>query len=98
MTASDVAITSDLSSNDSITVHAKSVAPGFFSKLFGINTVNVGASATARAGFASQALYVAPMVVSKYHPLLAGSGCPVLQARDDARLRQGWARRAPSEC
>jgi Flp pilus assembly protein TadG len=76
VTASDVSITSDLSSNDSITVQAKSVAPGFFSKLFGINSVNVGASATARAGFASQALYVAPMVVNQTHPLLAGSGCP----------------------
>jgi Putative Flp pilus-assembly TadE/G-like len=73
---SDVAITSDFSSNDSITVQAKSNAPGFFSKLFGIDTVKVGASATARAGFAAQALYVAPMVVSKSHPLLAGSGCP----------------------
>jgi Flp pilus assembly protein TadG len=76
VTASDVSITSDLSSNDSITVQAKSTAPGFFSKLFGINSVNVGASATARAGFASQALYVAPMVVNQTHPLLAGSGCP----------------------
>jgi Flp pilus assembly protein TadG len=76
VTASDVSITSDLSSNDSITVQAKSTAPGFFSKLFGINSVNVGASATARAGFASQALYVAPMVVNRTHPLLGGSGCP----------------------
>jgi Flp pilus assembly protein TadG len=77
VTSNDVAITSDLSSNDSITVQAKSVAPGFFSKLFGINTVNVGATATARAGFAAQALYVAPMVVSKFHPLLmGGTSCP----------------------
>ncbi|MGZ4409744.1 MAG: pilus assembly protein TadG-related protein [Gaiellaceae bacterium] len=72
----DIAITSDLSSNDSIAVQAKSNAPGFFSKLFGVNSVKVGASATARAALAAQALYVAPMVVSKYHPLLAGAGCP----------------------
>lgn len=78
LAANDVAITSDFSSNDSITVQAKSVAPGFFSKLFGINTVNVGASATARAGLPAQALYVAPMVVSKYHPLLGGTGCPCI--------------------
>jgi len=38
--------------------------------------VKVGASAAARAALPAQALYVAPMVVSKYHPLLAGSGCP----------------------
>ena len=76
VTANDIAITSDLSSNDTIAVQAKSNAPGFFSKLFGIASVNVGASATARAALAAQALYVAPMVVSKFHPLLGGSGCP----------------------
>jgi hypothetical protein len=72
----DVAITSDISSNDSIAVQARSDAPGFFSKLFGIDSVRVGASATARAALPAQALYVAPMVVSKKHPLLAGAGCP----------------------
>lgn len=72
----DIAITNALSANDTISVQAKSNAPGFFSKLFGIASVNVGASATARAALATQALYVAPMVVSKYHPLLAGNGCP----------------------
>jgi Flp pilus assembly protein TadG len=72
----DIAITSDLSSNDTIAVNAKSNAPGFFSKLFGIDSVKVNASATARAALAAQALYVAPMVVSKFHPLLAGPGCP----------------------
>jgi Flp pilus assembly protein TadG len=72
----DIAITSDLSSNDTIAVNAKSNAPGFFSKLFGIDSVKVNASATARSALAAQALYVAPMVVSKYHPLLAGPGCP----------------------
>jgi Flp pilus assembly protein TadG len=76
ITANDVAITSDFSSNDTIRVQAHSTAPGFFSKLFGINTVNVGASAAARADLPAQAMNVAPMVVSKLHPLLHGSGCP----------------------
>jgi hypothetical protein len=76
LASNDVAISSDLSSDDTITVNAHSVAPGFFSKLFGINTVNVGASAAARAALTGQALYVAPMVVSKYHPFLHGAGCP----------------------
>ena len=76
ISTNDIAISSVLSSNDTIAVQAKSVAPGFFSKLFGIDSVNVGATAAARAGLASQALYVAPMVVSKSHPLLAGAGCP----------------------
>jgi len=76
VSTNDVTISSDLSSNDSIAVQAKSDAPGFFSKLFGIDSVKVGASATARAALAAQALYVAPMVVSKDHPLLGGTGCP----------------------
>jgi Flp pilus assembly protein TadG len=77
LTTNDISISSDLSSNDTITVDAHSDAPGFFSKLFGINTVKVGASAAARAALPAQALYVAPMVVSKFHPLLYGSsGCP----------------------
>jgi hypothetical protein len=74
--ANDLAITSDLSANDTITAQARSDAPGIFSKLFGIDVVKVGASATARAALPGQALYVAPMVVSKLHPLLAGAGCP----------------------
>jgi len=76
ITTNDVAISSAFSSNDTITVQEKSDAPGFFSKLFGINTVKVGASAAARAALPAQALYVAPMVVNKLHPLISGSGCP----------------------
>jgi Flp pilus assembly protein TadG len=76
LSANDLSITSGLSANDTITANAKSDAPGFFSKLFGINVVKVGATASARAGLPTQALYVAPMVVNKLHPLLAGSGCP----------------------
>jgi Flp pilus assembly protein TadG len=76
VSANDIAISSDYSSNDTITVQEHSTAPGFFSKLFGINVVNVGASAAARAYLPAQAMYVAPMVVSKNHPLIAGAGCP----------------------
>ena len=72
----NVTISSDLSSNDTITVDAKSTAPGFFSKIFGINVVDVGASAAARAELPTEAEYVAPMVVSDQHPLLRGAGCP----------------------
>ena len=76
ITSNDIAITSGPSANDTISVQAHTDAPGFFSKLFGIDVVKVGASAAARAGLADQALYVAPMVVNKVHPLLGGSGCP----------------------
>jgi hypothetical protein len=76
ITANDVAISSDYSADDTISVQEHSTAPGLFSKLFGINIVNVGASAAARAALPAQAMYVAPMVVNKLHPLLAGNGCP----------------------
>jgi hypothetical protein len=74
--AADISISSGFSADDTITVQAKSTSPGFFSKVFGVNVVNVGASAAARAGLPAEAQYVAPMVVSDQHPLLGGSGCP----------------------
>lgn len=62
--------------NDTIRVKSSKDAPGFFAKVFGIDSVKVSASAQARADLPAQALHVAPMVVSEKHPLLAGSGCP----------------------
>ena len=76
VSAQDVTISSALAANDTITVDAHASAPGFFSKLFGISSVGVGATAAARSDIPTQALHVAPMVVSKDHPLLGGSGCP----------------------
>lgn len=76
VSSSGVSITSNLSANDTIDVQASSTAPGFFSKVFGIDFVNVGASAAARAALPAEAEYVAPMVVSDQHPLLRGAGCP----------------------
>ena len=71
-----ITISSGLGANDTINVQAQTTAPGIFSKIFGIDTVNIGATAAARAALPAQAEYVAPMVVSDKHPLLAGSGCP----------------------
>jgi hypothetical protein len=72
VTANDVTVSSSLTTDDTITVNASSNAPGFFSKLFGIVKVDVGASAAARSAVPTQALHVAPMVVSEQHPLLKG--------------------------
>lgn len=80
VSASGISISSDLSTNDTISVHANNSAPGFFSRVFQINSVNVDASAVARSALPSQALAVAPMVVYYKHPLLAGSGCPCFHA------------------
>jgi Flp pilus assembly protein TadG len=53
-----------------ISVTAKQTAPGFFSKVFGVNIVNINAKAQARTDAPEQAQYVAPMVVSCDHPLI----------------------------
>jgi hypothetical protein len=58
-------------------VKVKKSAPGIFTKLFGINSVNVGSKATARTALISSAKYVAPIVVKNTHPKLLGTpGCP----------------------
>jgi hypothetical protein len=47
-----------------------------FSKIFGINSVNVGATAAARTGSMAQAKFVAPIVVNKLHPMLNNCSGP----------------------
>ena len=51
---------SSLGVNDTITVHLTRPAPGVFTKLFGVNSVTVGAHASARASLMQQAQYIAP--------------------------------------
>jgi secretion/DNA translocation related TadE-like protein len=63
--------------NDTIKVTVKKPANGVFTKLFGVNSVNVGSKATARTALISSAKYVAPIVVRNIHPKLLGTvGCP----------------------
>jgi putative Flp pilus-assembly TadE/G-like protein len=54
--------------NDTVTVRVNRDAPGIFSKLFGINSVNVHATAKARAGGLQSAKWVAPIAVNVLHP------------------------------
>jgi hypothetical protein len=56
--------------NDTVSVRVEAPAPGFFSRLFGIHSVRVGAEAAARAGDPGEARYVAPIVVDEEHPAL----------------------------
>ena len=56
--------------NDLITVDLARPAPSFFTKLFGVDSVQVNAHATARAGVPSRARYVAPITVNEQHPML----------------------------
>jgi len=56
--------------NDTITVSGSRPAPGFFSKMLGVNSVTVHATATARVGGLSAAKWVVPIVVDEKHPKL----------------------------
>jgi Flp pilus assembly protein TadG len=77
LSSSDIQITKGLSTNDTIQVHVRRAASGVFTKLFGVNSVNVGSTATARASLMQSAQYVAPIGVNIKHPMLKGtSTCP----------------------
>jgi Putative Flp pilus-assembly TadE/G-like len=56
--------------NDVIKVTMKRPAPGFLSKLIGVQSVTVNALASARAGIPGRARYVAPITVNEQHPML----------------------------
>jgi Putative Flp pilus-assembly TadE/G-like len=56
--------------NDTISVGVKRQAPGVFAKIFGINSVDVAAHASARSGGIDEAQYAAPIAVDRKHPLL----------------------------
>jgi hypothetical protein len=70
LTPSQITIASDITTNDTIKVHLSAPAPGFFSKLFGLSSVTVGAGAAARSDNVGAALRVAPIVVNWLHPKL----------------------------
>jgi putative Flp pilus-assembly TadE/G-like protein len=72
----EISITSTTFGPDTITVDAEAPTPGFFARLFGIDSVTVAARAKARAGGINQAKYVAPIVVHVNHPkLVCGVAC-----------------------
>jgi Flp pilus assembly protein TadG len=72
-----VNFSSSFGPNDTIKVTVKRSAPGIFTRLFGVSSVNVGSKATARTALINSAKYVAPIVVKNVHPKLLGTpGCP----------------------
>jgi len=70
----NVTFTTKITSNDTVTVSVKRTAPGFFAKIFGVKSVSVGATATARSEPVSQAFGVAPITVHYKQPLLHCTG------------------------
>jgi Putative Flp pilus-assembly TadE/G-like len=87
---SQITISSDVTANDTIKVQISAPAPGFFSKLFGLGSVTVGAGAAARSDNVAAALHVAPIVVNWQHPKLQCHPlpCPGMTEIDLADLHQ----------
>jgi hypothetical protein len=69
-----ITFTDGVTAHDTISVSLSAPAPGFFSKLFGLAEVTVGADASARTANVKAALEVAPIVVNVDHPKLACGG------------------------
>src|SRR3954449_4141589 len=91
LTASGIAFSGVTVPNDSITIKVKSPSPTFFTKLFGINSVDVAAQATAKNDLLGQARYVAPITVNIKHPLLAGNNCPCFKTETTLPLDKNGA-------
>jgi hypothetical protein len=72
--ARNVSISTTVVPDDTITAELDRQPPGFFAKLFGIDSVTVGSTATARAGVPAAAKWVAPIVINEKHEKLV-CGC-----------------------
>ena len=70
VTAADISITG----GDTVRVTVNRPAPGFFAKLFGLDSVRAHATAAARVAMPAEALHVAPIVVNEKHPDLLNFG------------------------
>ena len=89
--AADIVVSTTYTSNDTISVDAAKNEPGIFSKVLGINSARVEASAKARTDSPQQARYVAPMVVYCDHPLIQncnGGHTPTFNVDTTTGLRQ----------
>ncbi len=76
----DVTVTSSRGPNDTISVKAKTTNPGIFSRVIGVDNVDIAASAKARVEAPRKARYVAPMVVNCDHDYIKGcNGKPDLK-------------------
>lgn len=65
-----VEFSDEVVANDTVVVTGTREAPGFFSKLFGVDSVEVRARAAARSGTLSEARWAAPFGVDEQHEML----------------------------
>ena len=69
-TTPDITFSRGFADNDTVTVSVRRDAPGIFAKVLGIDSVNVGAKAKARATGLRAARWVAPITVNIKHEKL----------------------------
>jgi Flp pilus assembly protein TadG len=85
-----VNVQTGVATNDTIKVNVTRPAQGFFTKLFGVNSVTVGSHASARASLMDQAKYVAPIGVNVLNPKLKGNPtCPCMGPSQPTTLPLG---------
>jgi Flp pilus assembly protein TadG len=84
--ADDVNFETTVLAGDTIAVDVDRPADSFFAKIVGIDSVEVGSTAKARAGVPSAAQYVAPIVVNVNHPQVSCLGPRMPCFNDDAEL------------
>jgi hypothetical protein len=80
----DIGFSNTVFPSDTIEVEGSRPAPGFFAKVFGIDTITVRTTAKARAGYPTAAKWVAPIVVHVDHPML--QNCTPAPCTDDTTL------------
>jgi Putative Flp pilus-assembly TadE/G-like len=77
--ATDVSFETKVLPNDTIVVETERAAPGVFTGIFGIDSVQVNAVAKARTGTIAAARYAAPIAVDIKHPLLQCKPLPCFE-------------------
>lgn len=65
-----VEFSSSVSGTDTVRVRIERPAPGFFSRVVGVDSVTVRATASARSAALAEASFAAPIAVDVHHPLL----------------------------
>jgi hypothetical protein len=78
----EVVFSSKNLTNDTITVKVKRAEPGFFSKVFSIDSVDIGSRAVARTGVLAAAQYAAPFAIDKEQPELKCTPVPCQNPTD----------------
>jgi len=91
LTDSGISFSGVTAPNDSITVKVKAPASTYFTKLFGLNSIDIDAKATAKSDLLGDARWVAPITVNIKHPLLTGNKCPCFNTETTLPLDKNGA-------